>query len=88
MVLHAHRVEVVQGEFADALNQDGELAAKKGLLGLEVDLLVDGRGGEDVVTDTDVVDEDALKLGGLGWGTENFIFLERLKIVHIEIADN
>lgn len=88
MIFHPHRVEVVQCKFTDTLNQDSELATKEELLGLEVNLLVNCRGGEDVVTDADVVDEDALELGGLGGGAKDFIFLEGLQIVDIEIADN
>ena len=53
---------------------------------LEVNLLVDGRGREDIVADAHVVHKNALQFGGLGWGAEDFVFLESLQIVRIEIS--
>ena len=88
MVFHSHGVQFVQGEFADALNQDGELAAEKECLGLEVDLLIHSGGRKDVVADADVVNKDTLEFGGLGGSAKNLIFLERLQVVDVEIADN
>ncbi len=88
MLLHPHRIEVIEGKFTNALNQDGELAAKEEGLRLEVDLLVNRGRGEDVVTDAHVVDENALQLGGLGRRSQYLIFLESFQIVDIEIADD
>lgn len=58
VLLHFHGVEIVKGKFAHALNADDEFAAEVGLLRLKVDLLVDEGGREDVVTHTDVINED------------------------------
>ena len=63
MLLHAHGVEFVEGELADALNQDSELTAEEGLLSLKIDLLVNCCRRENIVTDADVVIEDSLQLG-------------------------
>ena len=35
-----------------------------------------------------VVEEDGLQLLRLGWCSEDLVFLERLQIVHVEIADD
>ena len=88
MLFHAHGIEVIESEFTNALNQDGELAAEEERLRLEVDLFVHGCGREDVVANTDVVDENTLQLGGLGGRAQYLIFLESFQIVHIEIADH
>jgi hypothetical protein len=58
------------------------------LLGLKIDLFIDGCGREDVVANTDVVGEDALQLGRLGWGTKDLVLLESFKIVDIEVAND
>ena len=63
MLLHAHGVELVEGELADALNQDSELTAEEGLLSLKIDLFVNCCRRENIVTDADVVIEDSLQLG-------------------------
>ena len=58
------------------------------MLGLKIDLFIDSCGREDVVTNTDVVGEDALQLGRLGGSTEDLVLLEGLKVVDVEVADN
>ena len=86
MLFHPHGVQVVQTELGDSLDTDNEFAAEVGLFSLEVNGLVDLLGGKDVVADTDVVNEDGLKLIGLG--TEDLVLLESLQIVNCQIADN
>ena len=44
VLLHTHRIQIVQGKFTDALDQDGELTAEEESLRLEVNLLVHLRG--------------------------------------------
>ena len=44
VLLHAHRIQIVQGKFTDTLDQDGEFTAEEESLRLEVNLLVHLRG--------------------------------------------
>jgi hypothetical protein len=60
VIFHLHGVEVVQGEFGDPLDGDGELSAEVGLLCFEVNPLVERCRGENIVADTDIVNEYAL----------------------------
>ena len=87
MLLHAHLVEVVELELADALNQDGELAAEEEILRLEIELFIEAGCGENVVADADVIDEDFLQRGGLVFVAEDFVLLERLEVVNVEVAN-
>ena len=86
MLLHAHLIQVVELEFADTLNQDGELAAEEEILGLEVDLLIMACRRENVVSDAHVVDENFLEHSGLILVAEDLVLLERLQIVNVEVA--
>ena len=86
MLLHAHRIEVIKGKFANALNQDGEFTAKEECLRFEINLFVDSRSGEDIVADAYVIGEDALKLGSLGRRAQDFVLLEGLEVVDVEIT--
>lgn len=79
MVFHLHGVEVVKGELRDALDGNRELAPEVRLFGFEINALIEGGGGKDIVTDADIVDEDTLELGGVR--TENLVFLESLQVV-------
>ena len=86
MLLHTHGIEVIQGKFANALNQDGEFTAKEKCLRFEINLFVDSRSGEDIVADAYVIGEDALELGRLGGRAQDFVLLEGLKVVDVEIT--
>lgn len=79
MIFHFHGVEVVKGEFGDSIDGDGELSAEIGLLGFEVNPLVERCRGENIVADTDIVNEDALELRRVG--AQYFILLERLEMI-------
>ncbi len=86
MLLHFHRVQVIEAELRDSINSDGELAAKIRLFCLKVDFFIDLRSRENVVSDGNVVDKNALELVCLG--SKNFIFLECLQVVNSEITND
>ena len=87
MLLHAHLIEVVELELADTLNQDRELAAEEEILRLKIELFVKAGCGENVVADADVIDKDFLQRGGLVFVAEDFVLLERLEVVYVEVAN-
>lgn len=76
VLLHLHRVQVVEGELGNALDDDGEVATEERFRRFKIDLLVNLRGREDIVADGDVLHEDRLQFGGVG--TQNLILLESL----------
>ena len=86
MLFHFHRVQVVQAKLRDTIDTNGEFSAKVSLFSFEVDFFIDLRSRENVVTDGNVVNEDALQFVCLG--AKNFIFLECLQIVDGEVTDN
>lgn len=88
MVLHLHLVKLVKGKFWNTLDQDCEFATKEGCLGLEVDFFFNRGSGENIVSDTDVVEKDALEFLSLGGCSEDLIFLKGLQIVHVKVTDN
>lgn len=87
VLLHAHLIEVIEHEFANALNQDSEFTAKERILSLEIDLVIVASGREDVVSDADVVDENLLKHGSLVLVAKNLVLLESLKVIDVKVAD-
>lgn len=78
MLFHAHRIEVVEGKFADPLNKDGKFPSKEEGFSLKVNTLFHSCGREDVVADTDVASKNTLKLSGLGGRAQDFVLLECL----------
>ena len=88
MVLHLHLVELIKGEFGDALDQDREFATEKVCLGLEIDLFLNWGSRENIISDANVVEEDALELLRLGWRSKDLVLLEGLQIVHVKVTDN
>lgn len=86
VLLHLHSVQVVQGELGHARNADDELAAEVGLLGLEVDGLVDLLGTEDVVAHRDVVHKDRLQFVGLS--TQDLVLLKSLQVINCQVTHN
>ena len=67
MVFHLHLIELVKGEFGHTLDQDCEFAAEERCFGLEIDLFFNWSRRENIITDADVVEEDALEFLRLGW---------------------
>jgi len=66
MILHLHRVKVVEEELRDALDNDGVEPVEKRLGGLNSRLTLNVIGREQVVTNEHVSGKDALKLLFLG----------------------
>lgn len=87
MLLHAHLIEVVELELADTLNQDRELAAEEEIFRLKIELFVKASCRENVVADADVIDKDFLQCGGLVFVAEDFVLLESLEVVYVEVAN-
>ena len=87
MLFHAHLIEVIELELADTLNQDRELAAEEEILRLKIKVFVKASCGENVVADADVIDKDFLQRGGLVFVAEDFVLLERLEVVYVEVAN-
>ena len=76
MLFHLHGVQVIEGELGDALDDDGEMTAEERFRRFKVNLLVDLRGREDVISDGDVLHENGLQFGGVG--AQDLILLESL----------
>ena len=88
MLFHAHLVEVIKLKFADALNQNCKFAAEEEIFRLEVNFVIVASRRENVVADTNVIDEDFLKHSCLVLVTKDLVLLERLEVVHIEVAND
>lgn len=84
VLLHLHRVELVEAELGDAHDTDGELAAEVSLFRLKVDDFVNLLGRENVIPDRNVIDEDALQFVSLG--AKNFVFLESFQVIDGQVA--
>lgn len=84
--LHLHGVEVIESKFGYTCDADGELATEVSLFSLEVNGFVNLLGRKNIVSYSDVVDEDTFQLVSLR--AQNFILLEGLKVVHGEVADD
>lgn len=84
MFFHFHRVEVIERELRHLRNTNDKLATEVSLFRFDVDCLVDLLGREYIVAHRDVVHKNTLQFVGLS--TEDFIFLEGFKIVHVQVA--
>ena len=88
VLLHAHLIEVIELEFADALNQNCKFTTEEETFRLKVNFIIVAGRGENVVTDADVVDENFLKQGHLVLVAEDLVLLERFEVVDVEVADD
>lgn len=86
VLLHFHRVQVIETELWDSINSYGKLTTEIRLFCFEVNFFINLRSRKNVVSDGNVVDKNALELVCLG--SENFIFLECLQVVNCEITDD